>query len=65
VLFGLVSEFFFQKLPKQCYQIWFWGLLAFSTDFVHKIGNKLPPTREKFHENKKKLRIHKMKVKTA
>jgi hypothetical protein len=29
-----------KKTAKQCYQIWFWGLIAFYTDFVHKIGNK-------------------------
>jgi hypothetical protein len=33
----------FSLLPKQPYQIWFLGLLAFSTDFggfLHKTGHK-------------------------
>jgi hypothetical protein len=27
-----------KTLPKQLYQIWFWGLLAFSTDFCIKLA---------------------------
>jgi hypothetical protein len=41
---ALFQQYFFcKKQQKQRYQIWFWGLLAFSSDFdglLHKIGQK-------------------------